>query len=187
MANGDVLAATVIASDPYNGWILEVTLEGLAGQTAATVAFGYASENTPSATTPYIDLTTEGYVGTTLGTHSMRIYLTDVIRKPYPDNASQDIRDSGSDIIVRVALSDYVYNDDTAVTFTAPAGWLVVGATSAGAASALAVTNSSTQDYPQAFMTWTMLPFMRQSGDFSLSCIGRCIDRSFCCYPRFSS
>lgn len=151
MATGDIIAVAVRA----DGWSLDVTIEGFT--TGATYSYG-----TPPATAKFTcTVTSEGYTGTTLGTTSRTIYGTKTVRKPYPDHATLDETVSGSDIVVRVALSEQIYNDDTLDRVQIAAAW----ATNAGGASETSAaydttttfTNNSTQDYPVAFGPWDIV------------------------------
>lgn len=74
-----------------------------------------------------------------------------------------DELDTGTTLVVRVALSESVYNDDrnggagtsgTDPTVTIAAGWCTSGGTPSNAASALACTNNSTLDYPKVISQW---------------------------------
>jgi hypothetical protein len=158
MATGDITSVT-IRSD---GWSADVVVEGFT--TGATYDFG-----TPGATGTskfYLTVVSEGYNSAgTLGTVTRVVYGTKAIRKAYPNNAQLD-ETGGGNLTVRVALSEYVYNDDknggagtsgTNPVATVAAGWCVNsggGAQSSLAAASLACTNNSTQDYPSAFGQW---------------------------------
>lgn len=80
-----------------------------------------------------------------------------------PAARTNDERVVGTDLVVRVALSSDIYNDDknggagtsgTNPTLTASAGWASSGGNNSNAAAAVAVTNNSTLDYPVAFGQW---------------------------------
>lgn len=152
MATGDILSVTARA----DGWSADVKIEGFT--TGATYDFG-----TPGATGTskfYINVTSEGYDATgSLGTIARVIYGTLEVRKPYPDEADTDETVDGSDIIVRVALSEAIYNDDTISSAVVASAW----ATNTGGASQTSnaynssAMMSSTLDYPVAFGQWDIV------------------------------
>lgn len=152
MATGDILSVTARA----DGWSADVKIEGFT--TGATYDFG-----TPGATGTskfYINVTSEGYDATgSLGTIARVVYGTLEVRKPYPDEADTDETVDGSDIIVRVALSEAIYNDDTISSVVAASAWATNtggGAQTSNAYSG-AGTVSSTLDYPVAFGQWDIV------------------------------
>lgn len=179
MAAGDIIAVEVLGSTDYNGWAAKVTIEGWAGKTALTEAFGLDAEKSPGVNTPYMTVVSEGYTAGVLGTRQRTVYLKEVVRKAYPNHAAQNVADNGADLDVIIALFDPVFNDDknggagtsgTNPTFTAPAaGWLSEGVDNAATASAMAVTNSSALDYPKAIGQLESLPFERVETDFELA------------------
>lgn len=163
MATGDILSAVVRA----DGWSMDVTIEGFA--VGATYDFGSLDDTPATVTAPMfsVAVVSEGYnAAGVLGTINRTVYGTHVVRKPYPNQASKDETVSGSDLVVRVALSESIYNDDknggagtsgTNPAVTIAAGW----ATNTGgasqtsvAATALACTNNSTLDYPKCIAQW---------------------------------
>lgn len=152
MATGDILSVTARA----DGWSADVKIEGFT--TGATYNFG-----TPGATGTskfYINVTSEGYDATgSLGTIARVVYGTKAVRKPYPDHATIDETVDGSDIIVRVALSESIYNDDTISGVVVAAAWATNtggGAQTSNAYSGSG-TSSSTLDYPVAFGQWDIV------------------------------
>lgn len=152
---GGVGSVTVRA----DGWSADVTVYGFVA--GCTYDMGLAANNTPSSDTPYLTVVSEGYNSSgVLGTITRTVYFTQAVRKAYPNHASLDEAVASSVMTVRVALSDYVYDDDntgagksgTAPVAVFPAGWCVDTAgtgASTVAQSGLAVTNSSTVDYPK--------------------------------------
>lgn len=149
MATGDI-TSVVVRSD---GWSLDVTIEGFT--TGASYDYG-----TPPGSAKFTcTVTSEGYDATgSLGTTSRTIYGTKTVRKPYPDEADLDETVSGSDIVVRVALSECIYNDDTLDRVQISAAWATNDGGSSETSNAYdtttTFTNNSTQDYPVAFGQW---------------------------------
>lgn len=80
-----------------------------------------------------------------------------------PASRTEDERVVGSDLVVRVSLSEQIHDDDknggagtsgTDPTLTAASGWASSGGNNSNAAAAVTVTNNSTLDYPVAFGQW---------------------------------
>jgi hypothetical protein len=157
MAAGDIINAEIIAS----GWQLEVTIEGW-GARAGTITYAYDADGTPLLS---LAVTSEGYNGSgVLGTVARTVLGTTTNRQPYPNEALLQEVVSGPDLIVRIALSEFVYNDDrnggagtsgVDPVLTISAGWAT---SSVGPASVpptvFTVGNNSAMDYPVAFGQW---------------------------------
>lgn len=168
-ATGDITSCTVRA----DGWSVDLVVEGFT--TGATYDFDLDANNEPESTAPYLTVVSQGYDATgTLGTVTRIVWMTSVIRKAYPNEASLD-ETGGGNLTVRLALSDYVYIDDntgagksgTAPTVTLKAGFIVNagGASQSSAAvTAGAVTNSSTAVYPKVVGNWTWPGYERITG-----------------------
>jgi hypothetical protein len=157
MATGDI-KAVAIRSD---GWSADVTIEGWSGR-QGVITYNFDVDGTPRMV---FTVVSEGYNATgTLGTVTRTVYGTKVVRLAKPNNASLNEATSGSDLVVRVALSNDIYDDDknggagtsgTNPTVTVAAGWATYTTPDPdelnNAVTALAVTNNSTLDYPVAF------------------------------------
>lgn len=161
-ATGDITAVTVDA----DGWWVSITIEGVAP--GGTYDFDYGANNVPGTDTPYLTVTSEGYSVVegvvTLGTTTRTVYLTRALRKAYPNEASLDETDDAGNVTIKVALSEFVYDDDesgagksgTDVTATIPAGWYT-NVTASSPYPSGAVTNNSTLDYPKVLGRWDNL------------------------------
>lgn len=168
MATGDIKTATVLATAPFNsssthvdGWVLELVIEGRGGETLTDVEFDMDQSGTYdndlsdiSNAAVVLTLTSEGYSGTTLGTTSRTVYGTRVLEKLYPNNANLEVAsvNTGADLAVYIALSDYIFADDTSITVDVAANFCrrVTGSVNlSNAASSFAVTNSSTIAYSE--------------------------------------
>ena len=159
MATGDI-SSCYISSDGYSAYI---TVSGLS--TGGTYDSGLGTNNNPSTAKIVFTLTSEGYSNSgALGTKSRTAYgvpcerpsSTGAMRKVYPDQSVADETVSGSDVVIRVALSEFIYNDDTSVTLTIESGWYTQGGTASNAVSGLAVTNNSALDYPRVVGNWAI-------------------------------
>lgn len=187
MAIGDVIAAEIGSE----GWDIFLTFEGL-GPTAGDTAYDASASKyvmgdvhgyDKTVANGYLDIVSEGYTNGVLGTVNRRAVITKVVRLPYPNNNQIDEEVIGADLKVRFALSNYVFDDDrdggagtsgTNPTVTLAAGF-VAGANPSNAASAFAVVNNSTQDYPKVIAQWDWLAmrggWRRQETDFEIGCI----------------
>lgn len=158
-AVGDMIGLEV----ETNGWVLRATISGL--NTNGIFYSGLRTNGTPSLTNNLtLSVTGTGYnsalsqvsVGRTL-------YTTKHLRLPYPLEQTNDFQAQGSDVVIRLALSEYVCAGDT-VTATARAGYYAVtngSGTNAAAFTAQTVTNSSTQISPAPFGKWALVPMQQ--------------------------
>lgn len=161
MATGDILSVTITdkttAGLSTDGWYADVVVEGL--NTGGTYAFGLGTNNADTANAKFVmTVVSEGYNSAgTLGTITRTVYGTRVMRKAYPDHATMWETYSGGNVTLRIALSDFVYDDDntgagksgTAPTVSIGSGWYTQGGTPNNACTNLTVTNNSTTDYPK--------------------------------------
>lgn len=184
MADFAVNSVTITA----DGWSCDVVLDGEAGQ-QGNITYDLGTPGDTGTSNFYMTVTREGYSGTTLGTIAQTVYATAAVRQPYPNEASLDEVDSASDLVVRLALSDYVYNDDKnggagtsgtdpAVTINAGCFTNSVDSDQNTAFSANA-TNNSTLDYPVAFGQWDEL-----AGEISHSRLGADFQLAFNAFHR---
>lgn len=196
MATGDIIQAEIIGSGTAykEGWVLRIRIEGFNSTSNVTPVLGYTAGNVPSGTTPYIDVTSQGFNGTTPTTWVRRVYLTKLLRKVTPNEAVQDTAVVGSDLDLFFALSEPVYISDrdangavsggqngvptigsgnnrsgTDPKFTCPDGMVtfgVGGTTFSNAATNLNVTNNSTLTYPKATgAAFLTVPYQTASGE----------------------
>lgn len=165
MATGDILSCTI----RDDGWSADVVIEGFVD--GAAYNFGTLDDAEPTTATPKVTFTvvSEGYNASgVLGTITRTVYGTHVVRKAYPNHATLDETEGGGNLSVRIALSEFIYDDDntgggksgTAPTVTIAAGWCTNsgsggGSETSAAATNLTVTNSSTLDYPKVVGNWS--------------------------------
>lgn len=155
---GDIKSVSINA----DGYSASITVEGLS--TGGTYAFGIATKNDPTNLKIVFSLTSEGYNNAgTLGTIARTVYgvpctAPDIgaMRKAYPDHADPDETVSGSDVVIKIALSDFIYNDDISITVDVAAGWYTQDGNASLAANDLAVTNNSTLDYAKVIGAWAV-------------------------------
>jgi hypothetical protein len=157
MATGTIKDASI----DTGGKSMVVTVEALS--TGGTYVFGLGTNNDPSTAKIILTVTSQGYTDGVLGTRQRTIYgvpcinpATGAMRKAYPNATAADETVSGSDVIIRFALSDFVYDDDTSITVDFASGWYTQGGNASLAADDLAVTNNSTTDYPRVVGNWAV-------------------------------
>lgn len=173
-ATGDILSVTV----RDDGWSADVEIEGLS--TGGIYDFGWDATANPATSTPKITFTVVslGYDDAgAVTTNTRTVYGAKQVRKPYPDEAQNDESISGSDVIIRIALSDYIYQKDatgagnsgTAPVVNILGGFYTQGGTPNNATGAgFAVTNSSTAAHQQVVGGWYMPPFQKVGSTFQL-------------------
>ncbi|HWA64361.1 MAG TPA: hypothetical protein VG866_00680, partial [Candidatus Paceibacterota bacterium] len=161
-ATGDITAVRITDDARGEGWAAEIDIDGLS--TGGTYNFNLGTNNVPTANTPYFTVTSQGFDDSgNLTTITRKVYATNYERKVYPDNAVANETDNSGSVTVRVALSDWVYSDDT-LTFTAPAAFYTQGGHSNSATSAMAVTNNSEETYPKVIANWSYPGYSRIAG-----------------------
>lgn len=174
-AAGDITAIRIAP----NGWYAEVDIEGFV--TGGTYAYGLGSGLDPTNAKMVFTVTSQGYDASgTLGTVTRTVYGTETLRRPYPNQTQKDETVASNTLTVKVALSDFIYNDDknggagtsgTDVTASVGGGWYRdsgAGGTNAYSATTtgLTVTNGSTLDYPKVIGRWAWPGYERVTGDF---------------------
>jgi hypothetical protein len=125
--------------------------------------FGLGTNNNPSTARVTFSVTSQGYDSTgTLGTRIRTLYGTNAKRKAYPYEMLEDETGSAPDsVVVRVALSDYIFDDDSSITVTIGAGFYTQGGTPSAAATGFTVTNRSAQPYQKVIANWSWPGFSR--------------------------
>jgi len=96
------------------------------------------------------------------------VYGTKVLRLPYPSQSYADQTISGSGVMVRCCLSDYIFAGDTNVTASIGAGLFISASVSSSATSSFVCVNSSTTTPPRVIGNWTMPGWERVTGSFKL-------------------
>lgn len=166
-ATGDIVSVSVDS----NGWVASITVEGLA--VGGTYDFGLGTNNNPSTAKIIFTVVSLGYDDTGSPTTITRtIYGTKQLRKVYPDHEDNDETVDGSNVIIRVALSDYIYTKDntgegnsgTAPTVSIASGWYTQAETPTNAATGMSVTNTSTAVYQPVVGNWTWPAMERITG-----------------------
>lgn len=153
-AVGDVTNVTVLSG----GTECEITVEGFT--TGAQYDFDYTTDNTPSATSPFFTVVSEYDDPLVPGTFTRTVYITAVVRKAHPDDATLN-EIGGGNLTTRFSLSEPIFLDDNtgvgksgvAPTVTLKAGFIVnLGGASQSSAAYTGgiVTQNSTAVYASA-------------------------------------
>lgn len=172
-AAGSVLGVTI---DP-DGWTASIVLKGLS--TGGSYAFGLGTDNSVGDSKVIFTVLSKGFDDAANPiTVTRTIYGVKFLRKPYPDDAQADEILDGSNVIIRVILSDYVYSKDksgvgnsgTNPTVTIFDGLYIQGGTPSKSFSGV-VTNSSAAPYQKPVANWGWPGFRRlTSGDSKVRC-----------------
>lgn len=167
-ASGDVTWATV----ETNGWVVRICVAGVS--TNSAFDFGWSTNNS-GASKVQLTITSPGYdTNGVPTTRSRTVYATKQLRFPYGVNGQSttnyinDVTVSGSDAVIRCALSDYVFQSDTIQNVSVAAGWYATNNPNA----AVIATNSSTIAFPKTIGKWTWPNYDRiTSNSYTLRCI----------------
>jgi hypothetical protein len=163
-----------------DGWSADVVLAGQAGE-QGNIAYDFGTPGSTSTSNFYIRVTSNGYNSLASLTPKTRyVYATQAVRLPYPNEASLDETDATTTMVVRVALSDYVFAlDDIAGGSGAdPQATIATGTFTNGADTNTAffdasITNSSTVAYPTPHAAWDVAGGVntadRVKGDYVLA------------------
>jgi hypothetical protein len=183
MATGDILSCTI----DTDGWWATVIIEGFVDE--GTYDYGLGANNDPTDAKVVFTVVSEGYNSAgTLGTTTRTVYGTRTLRKAYPNHAVLDETENGGNLEIKVALSEFIYDDDntgagksgTAPTVTIGADWYTddgTGGSSNGnnATTDLTCTNNSTLDYPKVIGRWDNLAGAmagdRVTAAFKMACL----------------
>ncbi len=162
--------AITAAQVEANGWVLRLTFSGTPG------TFSSYTLDPDGAPRLVLASSHAGFVksaGTAVaGTLARSLIGTKPLRLPVnpadPNTPVLDETDLGGGLVqVRIALSEHIYATESGLGLTVLAGWR----DGEGAASGLAVVNSSTLDAPVPIMRWALLPERNAPAMFRLSLI----------------
>ncbi len=148
--SGDILA---VAIRP-DGWSAEVTVKGLATGGTYDIGLGTDYDYRPPHQPKFVlQVSSPGYDSAASATTVSRtVYATLALRKPYPNDGQKDESASGSDVIIRLVLSEFVGSADT-ITALVFAGLYTQGGTASRGAT-ISATNGSTQGYGKVIGNW---------------------------------
>jgi hypothetical protein len=153
-AAGDITSATVLD----NGWQLQVVISGT--ETNGAFANGLGANNTLTGSEgATVTVLSPGFNDDATTNQTTRIlYGTKLVRFPHPNHAYSDTTTDGSSVTIKIALSDYIYNEDL-VTVDFADGMYSTNALSSASASSVSVVNNSTQAYPKVIANWSWRGF----------------------------
>lgn len=178
-ATGTVIACEILST----GWQAKLTVAGF--KDGGTYDFGAIDTDVANSKLAFT-VVSEGYsTAGVLGTKTRTVYGTRVVQKAYPNQATAEETETGGNVELTIALSDYIYNDDknggagtsgTDPTVSVSAGWYTDNGTGGSgngnlSVSGLAVTNNSTRDYPKVIGRWAVVPYQRFVSTFDLEAV----------------
>jgi len=167
-AVGDVKWATI---EP-NGWVVRICVAST--PTNGSFNFGWSANNSGMSKVQ-ITVNSPGYDTTGAPTTFLRtVYATKQLRFPYGVNGQSatnyinDVTASGADAVIRCALSDYIFQNDSIQNVSVDAGWYAAN----NANATVTATNGSTMVFPKTIGKWTWPNYDRiTSNTYTLRCV----------------
>lgn len=157
-AAGDITYARIDTT----GWFMELNIAGV--DTGGAYLFGLGANNNPANAKVALTVTSQGYDSTgALGTVTRTIWGTNAKRMAYPTQMLEAERGHSPDsTIISIALSDFIYSEDTVVLALDDSVYTQGGVASATTAK-LEVTNNSVQAYSRTKVigNWSWPGFSR--------------------------
>lgn len=156
MAQGDILSVVVNST----GYQVEIEIEGMG--LSGSIDSGFLNFRdtlfTSSIPTLRMDVYSKGFDDSGEFTYITRsIVGTKFVRMPFPNEVFADHRMTGSNVVIKINLSDYIYSEDTgsvtidAEYYTSGSG---LGGISSNALSSYSLINSSSITYPKVIGNW---------------------------------
>lgn len=144
----------ISASIETNGWIARLTFANM--DTNGTWSTGFSSNNVPTSSKLSVTVRSQGYnsSGSSVTTNRT-LYGTYLLDQPYPNRSLKDTIVSGSDLITRISLSDYVYSGDSNIVINLSSGAYTASSLGNLSASSFAASNISTQGMARVVGNWT--------------------------------
>lgn len=144
-ADGDITGVSIEA----NGWIADIYIADSGSNTNGTLANGLGVNNALTGTEKLkINLTSCGYDDTgSTTTVSRVVYGTKLVRFAYPNNAYMDTTNDSGTLVMKVALSDYVFQKDVIGSAALASGLYATNSFTSAASTWSTVTNGSSQAY----------------------------------------
>lgn len=169
MSTGDIKSVSINS----DGWTASVEIEGLL--TGGTYDFGSGIDQSPANAKIAFLVQSNGFDANCNASTIIRtVYATKQVRKIYPDQATNDEVINGSNVILKVALSEYIFQPDSNITVNIVSGFYTNG-TANNATISFPVANNSVQAYPKVIGNWSLPGYSVVTGDFDVSvCFAHC-------------
>lgn len=158
-ADGDITGVQI----ETNGWIANVFIASSgAANTNGTFTSGLGTNNTLTGTERMrITIGSWGFddTGSTCTVQRV-VYGTKLVRFPYGENGQHNFPDTtndGTNLRIRVALSDYIYAADTISNAALASAMYATNTLSSASATWTTVTNSSGLAYPKVIGNWSQV------------------------------
>jgi hypothetical protein len=147
------------------GMSIYITFEAMAGGGAYN--FGLGLYNNPDNAKIQVNLSSPGYTNgvsvtksrACVGVPCERPYATGAMRLAYPSQSVADEVVAGSNVIIRIALSEFIYSEDTYITVDVGTGFYTQGGNQSQPVTALPVVNNSTIDYSRVVGNWAIAKY----------------------------
>ncbi len=151
MATGDILSGSINA----DGWTIDLTIEGQG--VGGIYDPGLGLNNDPTNAKVKINYTEPGYSDLgVLTTITRQCICTGSLRKPYPDQLSNQEVISGSNVILTCKLSKFIGVGATLLTSDILSGFYTDTVPN-NPNSGLVITNNSTAEYGKVVGNWSCL------------------------------
>ncbi len=170
MANGDIVSCSINPT----AWQALLTISGMGQSGAYNLGFGpNNSISSPNLPKIIFNVLSSGYNDQTFPTGIARtVYGTTGIRLSYPNQLQKDEVVNGGNVILKIALSDFIYQKDSQITVNILSGYYNSGAIISSGVTNLSVTNNSELAYPKVIANWSIVPYQRATSlTFPLKCV----------------
>lgn len=151
-ATGDVGGAWT----DTRGWVLYVRLMGMA--TNGTINTGWSSNKVVAISTPKVSVSVNDLGYSTNNTPQYFadrvIYAGESLRYPWPSDSFRLTIQEGTNVIIGVSLSEYIYQNSSNLLANISPGLYVAGGITNNSASNVVVTNNSTQAENVVKLRW---------------------------------
>lgn len=167
-AAGDIQSVVV----DTNGWTALITITGVTNK--GTYNFGLLKNNGVSAAKFMLTTTELGFDDAgQISALTRTLYGTKQVRGVFPGNATnQENVIGGTNVRIRIALSDFVSSSVTGITATLLSGLYGTNGV-ISAATNIAVANYSTNSFPKPICNWSRPPFdLITNTTFDVYCVG---------------
>ena len=143
--------------------------------TGGTYAMGLGLSNSLTGTEKLrVTVSSPGYDDTGAATTLSRTVVGEMrMRQPYPSQATPYEIVSGSDVICRFAMSDFVHSNDTITAASVAAGLYTYSATPNNASNLVSAnyTNYSAVPTPRVLAMWSDVPYQQVGATYTLRCV----------------
>lgn len=152
MAQGDIISFTVNST----GYQAEIEIEGMGVSGSINSGFPDFENTLFTSSNPTLTMTvySKGFTDNGGFTYITRSLVgTKFVRMPSPYEAFADHRITGSNVVVKINLSDFIYSEDTG-SVSISASYYTSASINSNTISNLSINNSSVVNYPKVIGNW---------------------------------